>query len=73
MMIDVRPFGAIDFKWLLFAFLIATATTWLVRDTSLRRLQRKNRLLQLLVDVEAANAELLWRGSELQIDTEGLP
>lgn len=73
MVIDVRRFGAIDFKWLVFAFLIAAAATWVVREASLRRLQRKNRLLHLLVDVEAANSEPLRRGSDLQIDTDGLP
>ena len=73
MVTDVRHLGKIDFKWLVFAFLIAAVVTWLVRETSLRRLQRKNRLLHLLVDVEGANAELLRRGSKLQVDTEGLP
>ena len=73
MVIDVRRLGAIDFKWLVFTFLIAAVATWLVRETTLRRLQRKNRLLHLIVDVEAANAELLRRGSRLQVDTDGLP
>jgi hypothetical protein len=68
---DVRHLGRIDFKWLVFGFLVTAVVTWLVREVTLRRLQHKNRLLRLLVDVEGANAELLRFGSELQIDTYG--
>jgi hypothetical protein len=69
---DVRYLHAIVFKWLIMFFVLSAAATAFVRGIALRRLYRKNRLLRLLLTVEAANDELRRRGSQLQIDTEGV-
>jgi hypothetical protein len=67
---DVRYLHSIDFKWLLLFFLVSAVVTTFTRGITLRRLYRKNRLLRLLLTVQAANHELRRRGSSLQIDTD---
>ncbi len=69
---DVRYLHSIDFKWLVVFFVVSAVATAVVRGITLRRLYRKNRLLHLLVAVQAANDELRRRGSHLQIDTDGV-
>jgi hypothetical protein len=69
---DVRYLHSIDFKWLVVFFVVSAIATTLVRGITLRRLYRKNRLLHLLLAVQAANDELRRRGSNLQIDTDGI-
>jgi hypothetical protein len=69
---DVRYLHSIDFKWLVFFFIISAVVTSIFRGIRLRQLYRKNRLLRLLVTVKAANDELRRRGSHFEIDTEGV-
>lgn len=67
---DYRHLGVIDFKWLCTFFVAVVLGSWLVRETTLRRLERRNRLLRLLSAAEAANDELRRRGSDLRIETD---
>lgn len=69
---DVRRLGVIDFKWLIVAFMASATVTAIVRGFELRRLERRNRLLQLLLDVQKGNDELARLGSKRQIDTDGI-
>lgn len=67
---DYRHLGVIDFKWLCTFFVAVVTGSWIMREATLRRLERRNRLLRLLSAAEAANDELRRRGSELQIETD---
>jgi hypothetical protein len=69
MLTDVRRLGVIDFKWLVVTFFVSSLVTAIVRGFTLRQLERRNRLLRLLMSIQAANDELRRRGSEVQIDT----
>lgn len=62
--------GLVDVKWLGIGFLASATTTWIIWEITLRRLERKNRELRLMLSVQAANAELLRLGSRVQIDVD---
>ena len=62
--------GLVDIKWLGIGFLVSATTTWFIREITLRRLERRNRELRLMVSIQSANAELLRLGSDVQIDIE---
>lgn len=62
--------GLVDLKWLVFGFFTSVAASWLIREIVLRRYERRNRVLGILSDVQAANAELLRLGSSIQIDLD---
>ena len=62
--------GLVDIKWLGFGFLTSVAASWLIREIVLRRDERRNRVLRVRSDVDAANAELLRLGSSMQIDID---
>ena len=67
---DLRYLGVIDFKWLCVFFVGMAVGSWLVRESILRRLERRNRLLRLVSAARAANDELRRRGSDLQVETD---
>lgn len=69
---DVRYLNSIDFKRLVIVVVISAIVTTFVGGMPLRRRYRKNRLLHLLVAVQAANGELRRRDSDLQVDTDGV-
>lgn len=65
--------GLVDIKWLVIGFLTTVAASWLIREIVLRRQERRNRVLRVLLEIQAANTELLRLGSSMQIDIdEGL-
>lgn len=60
--------GLVDVKWLGIGFLASAFASWIIRELVLRRLERRNRALRFLLDIQAANAELLRLGSKVQVD-----
>lgn len=62
--------GATDIRWIVFALIAALATSWLVRGRALRRLERKQRVLMLLLEREAATRALRRYGPEVGVDDQ---